>query len=96
MQLLVGELIAGLYFPITVTILGSLHILARIGFHYGYKKSAKARVPYAVFVLTVSNLMPVLGLVSSALLFFGTVEGKPYIHTGLYVDTTTAFFGGKD
>ena len=69
MQLLVGELVAGLYFPIATTILGSIHILGRIAFQIGYSKSPNARRVGAIISLLMSIILPILGFVASILLF---------------------------
>ena len=91
-QMIVCQLIAGIWMPITTAIWTGIYIIARIGYACGYSKSVKARATFAPILVMTQILFPLFTVIVTAIFYFKVpdqAKGKDgemlkVIHSGLY------------
>ena len=86
------ELLAGLYFPYTVTVLGALYFIARIVFTVGYQNGPNGRKYGAAVVLLTQMFMPILAIVSCILITYKTPRSE---EGGVWETVHSDWVGGK-
>jgi len=73
-QLIVCQLIAGLWMPITVAVWTGIYTISRIGYCYGYSKSVKARLTFIPILLLTQMLFPLFTCIVTAIFYFKVPE----------------------
>ena len=73
-------MIAGAYFPLAAAAWGTLYLILRILYHWGYVRSPEARLPFVPIMQNLQFLLPYLAVVSMVFLYGSVEDNYPFLH----------------